>query len=169
MGIGEIILLVLVGLIILFVFYMLFNNYKMWRKKKKADKDAGKDKQPVADVSPVPIQEQKNEGKVVPIRVNDPIFDKRGYENITERVELKELMDEEHKKENKKIIEKLHNVEIVSEPVDTSNMEGIELKENDKNNEELVEVVDIKNENLNDTQKQSTVDIIKKMVEKDKK
>ena len=169
MGVGEIILLVLVGLIILFVFYMLFNNYKMWKKKKKADKDAGKDKQPVADVSPVPIQEQKNEGKVVPIRVNDPIFDKRGYENITERVELKDLMNEEHKKENKKIIEKLHNVEIVSEPLDTSNMEGIELKDNAKVDEELVEIIDVKKENVADVQQQSTVDIIKKMVEKDKK
>ncbi len=169
MGVGEIILLVLVGLIILFVFYMLFNNYKMWKKKKKADKDAGKDKQPVADVSPVPIQEKESVGKVVPIRVNDPIFDKRGYENITERVELKDLMDEEYKKENKKIIEKLHNIEIVSEPVDTSNMEGIEVKDNTQNNEELAELVDEKKEDATETQKETTVDIIKNMVEKEKK
>ena len=141
---------------------MLFNNYKLWKNKKKADKAAGKDKQPIADVSPVPIQEQKNEGKAVPIRVNDPIFDKRGYENITERVELKELMEEEHKKENKKIIEKLHNIEIVTEPVDTSKMEGLEKVDVSSDEKDVFEIQEKSTKN-------STVDIIKKMIEKEQK
>ena len=169
MGVGEIVLLVLVGLILLFIFYMLFNNYRMWKKKKKADKDAGKDKQPVADVSPVPIQEQKNEGKVKPIRVNDPIFDKRGYENITERVELKALMEEEHKKENKKIVEKLHNIEIVTNPIDTSKMEGIKLDEKETVEGNYVKAVEAKRTENKEEKNQSTVDIIKKMVDKENK
>ncbi len=128
MGIGEIVLIIIVALIILFLFFIYSNNLKFKKKQEKIKKEAkAKDVQPIADVSPQPIEKISNKGKEVPLNVNDPIFSKKmGYENITERVDVGELISQEKEQENIDIVNKLDKIQITSEPIDSQKFDEID-------------------------------------------
>ncbi len=195
MGTGEIVLIVILSLVVLFLLFVFVNNLKFKRKQKKIEKEkSAKDVQPIADVSPKPIQNQSNKGKEKPLNVNDHIFDnKLGYENITERIEAKELIQQEKVKENKDIVNKLNNITITSEPLNAEEFDKIdskldppkdvkfedienELKINDSvivSDKTKLEETDnqIESNNVEETElhKNSTVEIIKALINEERK
>lgn len=115
---GEIVLIVVVGLVALGFFFICLNNIRFQNKQEQIAKEKkAKDVQPVADVSPKQVNIEKDLKEGVPLDVNDPIFTKKGYENITERTDLKTLIEEEKQKDNFEILSKMNHVEITSEPI----------------------------------------------------
>ena len=115
---GEVVIVAIIGFFVLGFFFICFNNLKFKRKQVAKEKEnKKKDTQPVADVSPKQVNLEKDLNAGEPLKVDDPIFSKKGYENITERADLKALIQEEKDRENQQIIEKFGNIQITDKPV----------------------------------------------------
>jgi cbb3-type cytochrome oxidase subunit 3 len=93
---SEVFAIAIAGFVVLIIFFICSNNIKYYRKeKKKKAEEAKKNTQPVADISPKQVDIEKDLTAGEPLNVDDPIFTKKGYENITERLSLQAMIDEE--------------------------------------------------------------------------
>lgn len=116
---GEVLLIIIVSVVILGFLFMFINNIKYSKKQANIEKEKKKkDTQPVADISPKQIDIEKDLNAGTPLNVNDPIFTKKQYENITDRTSLQALIEEEKQKDNLEIVSKLRNIEITDVPVE---------------------------------------------------
>ena len=116
---GELLLIIIVGVVLFFTIFMWINTIKYSNKQAKIEKEKKKkDVQPVADVSPKQVDFEKDLTAGTPLNVDDPIFTKKQYENITERSSLQALIEEEKQKDNLEIVSKLRNIEITDVPVE---------------------------------------------------
>lgn len=166
---SEVFAIAIAGLVVLILFFICSNNIKYYRKekKKKAD-EAKKNTQPVADISPKQADIEKDLTAGEPLSVDDPIFTKKGYENITERLSLQAMIDEEKAKDNLELKEKINNIELSNSP-DNDYYEDMVTKSNDLDTIDLDKIEKMTKEmEAESAPKEDTVDIIKQLIEKEK-
>lgn len=168
---SEVFAVAIAGAVVLILFFICFNNIKYHNKeKKKKQAEAKKNTQPVADISPKQVDFEKDLEGGEPLNVDDPIFTKKGYENITDRLSLQAMIDEEKAKDNAEIKEKLSNIELSNSPNMDDYYEDMVTKSNDLDNIDLdrIEKMTKEMETQEEPKKEDTVDIIKQLIEKEK-
>ena len=166
---SEVFAVVIAGFLVVILFFIFSNNIKFYRnqKKKKAE-EAKKNTQPVADISPKQVDIEKDLTAGDPLNVDDPIFTKKGYENITDRLSLQAMIDEEKAKDNAELKEKFHNIELSNSP-DNDYYEDMVTKSNDLDTIDLDKIEKMTKEmEEGSTSKENTVDIIKQLIQKEK-
>lgn len=168
---SEVFAIAIVAAVVIGFFFICFNNIKFHNKEEKKKKEqAKKDVQPVADISPKQVDIEKDLTEGVPLNVDDPIFTKKGYENITDRLSLQAMIDEEKAKDNEHLKEKLGNVELSNSPISDDYFEDMVTKSDDLDTIDLekIEKMTQEMESGETPPKEDTVDIIKQLIEKEK-